>query len=316
MSISEVAKPRGTSFCGLRLDRLTPCSRRPGRSLASKTLGCNRPMPRVQEDLAPTARGKCGSVGKTLVISTLFALADLAGVSAHADTIVNCSVLPDPRKEAQCRLMQGYLHDESDHRKPFPGCLAVRTVDQECQRKSLDDAWTCAKRPTISLSFQQSLMLPRCLVWDGAAESYCEAEYGRGAYAKGFCAIERQTPTSHKVTSIACLRPDAARRDDTPPRLPADIENAVHFVLQKNAFQPPECLAMRLRGHECLRSTVFDNWTCDARPPLDEFAGECFLSLAHKLPVSSPQATTNSILVSDDWVGGGVVGPLPCRPSP
>lgn len=224
--------------------------------------------------------------------------------------------------------MQGYLRDEPDHRKPFPGCLAIRTIDQECQRNSLSDAWNCAERPTISLSLQQSLMLPRCLVWDGAAESYCEAEYGQGAHAEGFCSIERQTPTRHMVSSIACSPHDAARTDDAPPRVPARLEAADHFVLPKDAFRPPECLAVRLRAHECLRATFIDGWTCDARPPLNEFAAECFVFLAHKLGARSSQAATDGsprgaanqakidLEIVDDWVGGHVVGPLLCKPSP
>jgi hypothetical protein len=267
----------------------------------------------TRENLRATAKGKGGSVSKAIVISTLFALADLASVGVHADTIVNCSALSDPRNQAQCRLMQDHLRDESDHGKPFPGCLAVRTGRQECQRKSLKEAWTCAERPAIVLGLQRSRLLPRCLVWDGAAESYCEAEFGRGAYAEGFCAIERQTPTRNGDISIACLPPDTARRDDTPPRLPADIESAGHFILPRDAFQPPECLAIRFRTQECLRTSDIDNWTCDARPPLNELAAQCFI-FARKRPVNSAQGTTGSLSVSDGWVGGGLVGPPHCRP--
>ena len=275
-----------------------------------------------------TARANRGFVSKALVISIPLALVDLASVGVHADPVVNCSALSDSRGQAQCRLMQGYLRDESDHRKPFPGCLAIRTIDQECQRNSLGDSWTCAERPTISLSLQQSFMLPRCLVWDGAAESYCKAEYGRGAHASGFCSIELQTPAGHMVPSIACLPQDAARVDDAPPRVPAGLEGADHFVLPKDAFRPPECLAVRLRAHECLRATFIDNWTCDARPPLNEFTAECFVFLAHKLGVRPPLAATDGpprgaadqatidLEIVDDWVGGSVVGPVPCKPSP
>lgn len=154
----------------------------------------------------------------------------------------------------------------------YGSCIHVRQSDQECERDSLDSTWRCTKESHLNM---RDFGFGICLSGEKDTRPTCECGKQCGPEFRQPDVMWETDPSTGATGKLVCdwntLRPER----ETVPNMPFKYTHAASFTLPKEKF--PQCLAVRIQTHECLRFSVFSDWICSRRTASPDPIATCLV---------------------------------------